>query len=105
VKCHIHKAQVACLIASRLSLPDESPGSPARRRGAGGFARHRSRLQLQPAIQLDTTPPPLISLVNTNVDESAGVATVLVALDHACSQTVSARFSTSDGPGRLPVHQ
>jgi PKD repeat protein len=55
------------------------------------------------SIQLDTTPPPRISLVNTNVDEGAGVATVLVALDHAYFQSVSVRFGTSDGTATDPT--
>lgn len=49
------------------------------------------------SILLDTAPLPLISLVNTNVDESAGVATVQVTLDHPYSQPVSVRFTTGNG--------
>jgi PKD repeat protein len=49
------------------------------------------------SIQLDTTPPPIISLVNTNVDESAGVITVLVTLDHPFTRPVTVLFSTGNG--------
>lgn len=49
------------------------------------------------SIQLDSTPPPVISLVNTNVGESAGVATMLAILDHPYSQLVSVRFATANG--------
>ena len=49
------------------------------------------------SIQLDSTPLPVVSLVNTNVGESAGVATVLVILDHPYSQPVSIRFATANG--------
>jgi PKD repeat protein len=55
------------------------------------------------SIQLDSTPLPLINLVNTNIDESAGVVTVVVALDHAYSQTVSVRFSAGDGTASAPA--
>jgi PKD repeat protein len=49
------------------------------------------------SIQLDTTPPPTVSLVNTNVDESAGVITVLVTLDHPFTRPVTVLFSTGNG--------
>jgi len=49
------------------------------------------------SIQLDATPLPVVSLVNTNVGESTGVATVLAVLDHPYSQPVSVRFATANG--------
>ncbi len=49
------------------------------------------------SILLDSTPLPVVSLVNTNVGESAGVATVLAILDHPYSQPVSVRFATANG--------
>jgi PKD repeat protein len=49
------------------------------------------------SIQLDSTPLPVVSLVNTNVGESAGVVTVQATLDHPYSQPVSVRFATANG--------
>ncbi len=48
-------------------------------------------------ITLDSTPPPVLSLVDTNVLEQAGSAVILAVLDHPINRTVSARFVTSDG--------
>ena len=53
------------------------------------------------SIYLDTTTLPVISLVNANVDESGGVATVLAVLDHPYSQPVSVSFATADGTALL----
>jgi len=49
------------------------------------------------SIQLDTRALPVVSLVNTNVDETAGTATVRAVLDHPYSQRVSIRFATANG--------
>jgi hypothetical protein len=54
------------------------------------------------SILLDTTPPPVVSLVNTNVGESAGMATVLAILDHPYSQRVSVSFTTANGTATSP---
>lgn len=49
------------------------------------------------SILLDTTSPPVVSLVNTNVDESASSVTVLAVLNHPYSQPVSVSFTTANG--------
>ncbi len=49
------------------------------------------------SIQLDTTTPPIVSFLNTNVSESGGSVTVFVTLDHPYSQLASVRYATSDG--------
>lgn len=49
------------------------------------------------SIYLDTNAPPVISLVNANVDESGGVATVLAVLDHPYPLPVSVSYATADG--------
>ena len=48
-------------------------------------------------IQLDTTPPPVISFVSTNVVESGGNITVIALLNHPVNRSVSASYATSDG--------
>ena len=48
-------------------------------------------------IELDATPPPVISFISTNVVESAGSVTVTAALDHPVNRAVSANYATSNG--------
>jgi PKD repeat protein len=54
-------------------------------------------LNANASILFDSTPLPIVSLVNTNVNESAGIATVQAILDHPYSQPVSVRFTTANG--------
>jgi hypothetical protein len=49
------------------------------------------------SIQLDTSPLPVASLVNTNVSEDAGTVTLFVNLDRAYSQPVALSYTTSNG--------
>jgi PKD repeat protein len=49
------------------------------------------------SIQLDTSLPPTVRLVSTNLSESAGTATILANLDRSYSQPVSVRYATADG--------
>jgi PKD repeat protein len=49
------------------------------------------------SIRLDTTAPPVVMLINTNVSENGGFVNVAVVLDHPYSQPVHIRYATADG--------
>lgn len=48
-------------------------------------------------IQLDTSPLPVISLVNTNTTEDFGAVSVVAALDRTYSRAVAVSYTTSNG--------
>ena len=47
-------------------------------------------------IQLDTSPLPIVSLVNTNAGEESGSITLLAVLDHTYSRPVVVNYATSN---------
>jgi len=49
------------------------------------------------SILLDTSPLPVISLINTNVQENTATVTLAAVLDHTYSQPVVFSFTTSNG--------
>ena len=54
------------------------------------------------SIQLDTTPPPTVSFVTTNVNESAGTVSLRAVLDHPYSQPVIVGYATANGTAAAP---
>ena len=78
---------------------NESQGGTAKRFDS----RENPTAANRPTLVVQFTPPPVVSIGDAQVDESAGNATLLLTLDKAATSSATVTYATSDGTATAPA--